>query len=100
MNLYLRTGSTADARACGEICYKAFRHISGEHNFPLDFPNPESAIGLMNYIFSDAEGVYSVVAESLAVSFVIILNSMFVVCMHNSNNMSMPILTGFGQGFG
>jgi predicted N-acetyltransferase YhbS len=64
MNLYLRTGSTADANACGEICYKAFKHISGQHNFPADFPNTENAIGLMNYIFSDAKSVYSVVAES------------------------------------
>jgi predicted N-acetyltransferase YhbS len=64
MNLTLRTGHAADANACGEICYKAFKHISGQHNFPPDFPNAESAIGLMNFIFSNATGVYSVVAES------------------------------------
>jgi predicted N-acetyltransferase YhbS len=64
MNLILRTGNAADANACGEICYKAFQHIAGQHNFPPDFPNAETAVGLMNYIFSNATGVYSVVAES------------------------------------
>ena len=63
MNLILRPGNAADANACGEICYKAFKSIADQHNFPPDFPNPETAIGLMNYIFSDA-GTYSVVAES------------------------------------
>jgi predicted N-acetyltransferase YhbS len=63
MNLILRLGQAADANACGEICYKAFKAIADQHNFPSDFPNPESAIGLMNYIFSGA-GAYSVVAES------------------------------------
>jgi len=62
MSLILRPGQAADANACGEICFKAFKVIADEHNFPPDFPNPESAIGLMNYIFS-AAGVYSVVAE-------------------------------------
>ena len=63
MNISLRPGNAADANACGEICYKAFKDIAGQHNFPPDFPNPETAIGLMNYIFSDA-GAWSVVAES------------------------------------
>lgn len=63
MNLIMRPGQAADANACGEICYKAFKTIADQHNFPADFPNPESAIGLISYIFSQA-GVYSVVAES------------------------------------
>jgi predicted N-acetyltransferase YhbS len=63
MNISLRQGNAADANACGEICYKAFKDIAGQHNFPPDFPNPESAIGLMNYIFSDS-GAWSVLAES------------------------------------
>jgi GNAT superfamily N-acetyltransferase len=63
MNISLRPGNAGDANACGEICYKAFKDIAGEHNFPPDFPSAESAIGLMNYIFSDA-GAYSVIAES------------------------------------
>jgi predicted N-acetyltransferase YhbS len=63
MNLHLRRGNAADANACGEICYSAFKFIAGQHNFPPDFPNAESAIGLMNFIFS-VGSVYSVVAES------------------------------------
>ncbi len=63
MNISLRPGSAADADSCGKICYSAFSHIAGQHNFPPDFPNVESAIGLMNYIFSNG-GAWSVVAES------------------------------------
>ena len=63
MKISLRPGNAADANACGEICYQAFKAIAGQHNFPPDFPNPESAIGLMNYIFSGS-GAWSVVAES------------------------------------
>ena len=62
MNLIMRPGKPEDARACGDICYRAFKSIADEHNYPPDFPDTESAIGLMNYAFS-ASGVYSVVAE-------------------------------------
>ena len=62
MKISLRPGNAADATACGEICYQAFKNIAGQHNFPPDFPSPESAIGLMNYILSDS-GAWSVVAE-------------------------------------
>lgn len=63
MKISLRPGNAADANACGEICYQAFKDIADKHNFPPDFPNPESAIGLMNYAFSDS-GAWSIVAES------------------------------------
>ncbi|HEX4849225.1 MAG TPA: GNAT family N-acetyltransferase [Puia sp.] len=63
MNIILRAGNAADANTCGEICYRAFKNIAGQHNFPPDFPTPESAIGLMNYVFSGS-GAWSVVAES------------------------------------
>ena len=63
MSITLRPGNAADANACGEICYKAFKDIAGQHNFPPDFPNHESAIGLMNHIFSNSRA-WSVVAES------------------------------------
>jgi predicted N-acetyltransferase YhbS len=62
MNIILRTGKPEDARACGDICYRAFKTIAEEHHFPPDFPDTESAIGIMNYALSGA-GVYSVVAE-------------------------------------
>ncbi len=62
MNLIMRPGKPEDAGACGVICYNAFKAIAEEHHFPPDFPDTETAIGLMNYAFS-APGAYSVVAE-------------------------------------
>ena len=58
----MRPGNPEDARACGAICYKAFKAIADEHHFPPDFPDTEMAVGLMNYAFSSS-GVYSVIAE-------------------------------------
>jgi predicted N-acetyltransferase YhbS len=62
MNLIIRPGRTADADACGAICYHAFKGIAEQHGFPPDFPTPENAVGLMNYILSSST-VYSLVAE-------------------------------------
>jgi predicted N-acetyltransferase YhbS len=62
MNLILRPGKPEDAKACGDVCYRAFKAIADAHHFPPDFPDTETAVGLMNYIFSGA-GVYSAVAE-------------------------------------
>jgi GNAT superfamily N-acetyltransferase len=62
MNLIMRPGKPEDAKACGAICYNAFKVIAEAHHFPPDFPDTEMAVGLMNYAFSSA-GVYSVVAE-------------------------------------
>ena len=59
----LRSGSPDDAPECGRICYEAFKHIAGQHNFPPDFPSAEAAIGLMRMLFANPN-VYSVVAES------------------------------------
>jgi predicted N-acetyltransferase YhbS len=63
MNVTLRTGRGDDAQACGIICYKAFKTIAEQHNFPPDFPVPEATIGLMSFLLSDNH-IYSVVAES------------------------------------
>lgn len=62
MNIVLRPGRPSDASACGTICYEAFKAIADEHNFPPDFPNLESALGLMNYALANKE-IYSVVLE-------------------------------------
>ena len=62
MNIILRPGQPADANACGIICYEAFKSIAGQHGFPPDFPNPETAIGMMNYILSNSTA-YSLIAE-------------------------------------
>lgn len=63
MSIVLRPGTTADAAACGTICYEAFRAIGTAHNFPPDFPSPEVASGLMSVLLAHPR-FYSAVAES------------------------------------
>ncbi len=58
----IRVGRATDATACGRICYEAFRHIAGAHNFPPDFPDPEPAIGLASEMLA-RDDVFGVVAE-------------------------------------
>lgn len=60
--LNFRTGKAEDAEAYGLICYRAFKTIADAHNFPPDFPTPETAIGLFSYLLSN-DAVYSVLAE-------------------------------------
>ncbi len=60
--LLLRTGKPEDAEAYGQICYQAFKAISAAHHYPPDFPSPDIAIGLFNYLLTN-ETVYSVMAE-------------------------------------
>src|SRR5216683_7072706 len=59
----IRAATTADAHACGEICYEAFSKLSAKHGFPCDFPGPEVASGLLAKMFSNSR-FYCVVAES------------------------------------
>lgn len=62
MNLVLRPGTTADANACGAICFEAFRTVCTAHGFPPDFPSPEVAGGLLGMLLAHPR-FYSVVAE-------------------------------------
>lgn len=62
MNVILRPGTPEDARQCGEICYKAFRAISEQHNFPPDFPSAEVAVALLSDLLARSD-FYGVVAE-------------------------------------
>jgi predicted N-acetyltransferase YhbS len=62
MTIVLRPGTAADASACGNICYEAFRAIAIAHNFPPDFPSPEVASGLLSGLLTHPR-FYSVVAE-------------------------------------
>jgi Acetyltransferase (GNAT) family len=61
--LTLRAGRLEDAETCGYICYKAFKAIAHQHNFPPDFPSPEVAAGLLTSLLS-RDDIYSVVAEA------------------------------------
>jgi predicted N-acetyltransferase YhbS len=62
MSVTLRPGTLKDAKQCGEICYRAFRTISEEHNFPPDFPSTEVAIAFLSE-FMAHPNIYGVVAE-------------------------------------
>ncbi|MGQ0525937.1 MAG: GNAT family N-acetyltransferase [Betaproteobacteria bacterium] len=63
MNTRLRPASQRDAVRAGEICYAAFKAIAEQHAFPPDFPNPEAAVGLFEYMISRPD-VHGVVAEA------------------------------------
>jgi GNAT superfamily N-acetyltransferase len=63
MNIGFRGGKPDDAEACGSICYEAFKAIAVQHNFPPDFSDRETAVGLLSQLLS-REDIYSVVAES------------------------------------
>jgi predicted N-acetyltransferase YhbS len=62
MNVNLRKAVLEDADRCGKICFEAFKTIADQHNFPPDFPTPDSAVGLMSAVIPRRD-VYSVVAE-------------------------------------
>src|SRR3712207_1232104 len=62
MSITLRTGTPEDAKQCGEICYRAFRGIAEEHNFPPDFLSPEVSITMLSE-FLAYPNIYGVVAE-------------------------------------
>lgn len=62
MDIRLRSGTPADAGACGRICYNAFKTISEAHGFAPDFPVPEVAIAVLTSLLENPK-FYSVVAE-------------------------------------
>jgi predicted N-acetyltransferase YhbS len=62
MSMVLRRCDPGDAEQIGEICYKAFKTISEEHNFPPDFPSAEVAISLLSDMIRHPN-IYGVVAE-------------------------------------
>ena len=62
MSVSIRRGRTSDAPVVGDICYRAFRTIAEEHNFPADVPSPEVAAGLLGTMIGH-DRIYDVVAE-------------------------------------
>lgn len=62
MEFTIRNAKLEDAEICGTICFEAFSRISNKHNFPLDFPIVEHAIGLLSHTFS-RDDLYTTVAE-------------------------------------
>lgn len=62
MSIVLRESVPEDARHAGEICYKAFKTIAEQHNFPPDFPSPEIAASFLSEMIAHPS-IYGVVAE-------------------------------------
>lgn len=62
MDVTFRSGTVADASACGRIGYEAFKAIAEHHNFQPDFPSAEIAIGLYAMILARSD-IFSVVGE-------------------------------------
>ncbi|MFN8632320.1 MAG: GNAT family N-acetyltransferase [Chloroflexota bacterium] len=58
----LRPPHSDDAQECGRICFEAFGAISGQHNFPNDFPNVEAATGVVGMLIEHPQ-FYGLVAE-------------------------------------
>jgi predicted N-acetyltransferase YhbS len=63
MQATFRPGRREDAPACAAIFYEAFKLIAEQHNFPVDFPEPQMAADFLTMILS-REDVYSVIAET------------------------------------
>jgi predicted N-acetyltransferase YhbS len=62
MGITLRPGTLEDAKQCGEICYRAFRTIAEEHNFPPDFLSAEVSTTMLSEFLAHPD-IYGVVAE-------------------------------------
>jgi GNAT superfamily N-acetyltransferase len=62
MDATFRPGTVEDAKACGAICYEAFKAIAEQHNFPPDLPSLDVAEALVAMVLSRKD-IYSVVAE-------------------------------------
>ena len=62
MDVTFRSGTAADAPACGRVGYEAFKVIAEQHNFQPDFPSAEIAIGLYAMILGRSD-IFSIVGE-------------------------------------
>jgi GNAT superfamily N-acetyltransferase len=62
MSVSTRRGRTSDAAILGDICYRAFKTIAEEHNFPADVPSPEVAAGLLGTLIAH-DKIFDVVAD-------------------------------------
>jgi len=62
MTVILRKAEAADAKAVGDICYRAFKALAEKHNFTPDFPSAEVASFMFADVISHA-GFFNRVAE-------------------------------------
>jgi ribosomal protein S18 acetylase RimI-like enzyme len=61
-NIKYRIANIEDAERLGTIAFEAFYKISTDHNFPPDFPDAETGIGLAKMMLNRGD-IFSVVAE-------------------------------------
>lgn len=59
---HLREAQSDDIAACGAVMYEAFRDIAERHGFPPDFPDADTAAGLLGMLH-EAPGFDAMVAE-------------------------------------
>ncbi len=62
MSLLIREIQPQDTETAGQFIYEAFRGIAEQHNFPIDFPTPESGINFAG-MWINHPSVYGVAAE-------------------------------------
>ena len=61
MDTVLRPATSADAEACGLICYKGFKALNERHGFPPNYASVEAATGRVR-AFLEHPAVFGVVA--------------------------------------
>jgi predicted N-acetyltransferase YhbS len=59
-----RAARPQDAQPLGTICHAAFRSIAERHGFPADFPDAQTASGLMDRLISNPD-IHAVVVEDV-----------------------------------
>lgn len=62
-NIIYRRATPNDIERLGTIAYDAFYEVSTDHNFPPDFPDPETGMGLAGMMIG-RDDIFSVVAEN------------------------------------
>lgn len=62
MAVSFRRGNPSDGPAVGDICYRAFQVLSEQHGFVPDFPDSDSAAGLLSMLIGH-NGFFDIVAE-------------------------------------
>jgi len=62
MRVLLRPATSADAAACGRVCYEAFCAVATVHAFPVDWRSEDSAIEVITARLAHRQ-TYGVVAE-------------------------------------
>ena len=63
MNMIIRPAGSADADACGHICYEAFKVVNERHGFPSPFASAEAASDRVDSVLRHPS-FFGVVAES------------------------------------